>query len=168
MANDNERKNGMAQEVTVKIYVEKLNKLVHSNANPRLIKSKQHQELMKSLKEFPEMKLLREIVVDENLLILAGDKRTYALEELGYSDVTVKQVLGLTEKQKREFIAKDNVHNGEWDSDVIANQWNTEELAGWGVPVFKMPGEDEKKEKDKKPHDVTCPECGNTFDPSEA
>lgn len=158
----------MAQEVTVKVYTEKLNKLVHNEANPRVIKSKQHQELIKSLKEFPEMKLLREIVVDENLLILAGDKRAYALEELGYSDVTVKQVFGLTEKKKREFIAKDNVHNGEWDADTIANQWNSEELAAWGVPVFKMPGEEPKKEKEQKSRNVTCPECHTTFDLSEA
>lgn len=157
----------MAVEVTVKVYVEKLNKLVHSNANPRLIKSAQHKELMQSLKNFPEMKLLREIVVDENLVILAGDKRAFALAELGYSDVTIKQVFGLTEKQKREFIAKDNNHNGEWDPDVIANQWDAEELAEWGIPAFKMPGEDEKKDKPKKPLEVTCPHCGTTFDPSE-
>ncbi len=114
------------------------------------------------------MKLLREIVVDENLLILAGDKRVYALEELGYDQVTVKKVIGLSEDKKREFIAKDNIHNGEWDSDVIANQWNVEELAKWGAPVFKMPGEDEKEKKPKKPREVTCPGCGETFDPSEA
>lgn len=159
----------MSQEVTVKIHTVKLKSLVHNEANPRLIKTKQHQELIKSLKEFPEMKLIREIVVDENMLILAGDKRVYALDELGYDDIAVKQVFGLSEKKKREFIAKDNVHNGEWDSEVIANQWSVEELADWGVPVFKMPGEEEqKKEKAKKDRPVTCPNCHETFDLSEA
>lgn len=158
----------MSKEVTVKIYVEKLDKLVHNEANPRFIKSKKHKELMESLKSFPEMKLLREIVVDENLLILAGDKRVYALTELGYTDVTVKQVFGLTQEKKEEFIAKDNVHNGEWDSDVIANQWDSEKLAGWGVPTFKMPGSDDKNTKDVRNHSVTCPGCGLGFDPKEA
>lgn len=154
-------------EVTVKIYVEKLNRLVHNEANPRYIKSKRHQELMQSLKEFPEMKLLREIVVDEDLLILAGDKRVYALQEMDYTDVTVKQVFGLTDKQKREFIAKDNVHNGDWDTDVLANLWNDDELKKWGVPDFKnrnsMPGDPNTK-ADYKPHEVTCPECGHHFE----
>lgn len=144
----------MAQEVTVEIYVEKLKNLVHNDANPRLIKSKKHKELVQSLKQFPEMKLIREIVVDEKLLILAGDKRVYALEELGYGEVTVKKVIGLSEAKKREF---------------IASQWNPEELEGWGVPVFKMPGQDEpEKEKPKKSREVTCPNCNETFDPSEA
>lgn len=159
----------MAQkEVEVKIYVQKLDKLVHNEANPRYIKSKKHRELMESLKAFPEMKLLREIVVDENMLILAGDKRVYALEELGYSDVTIKQVFGLSEKKKREFIAKDNIHNGEWDTDIIANQWDADELKGWGVPDFKIPGKDDKKKEDYKNHDVTCPNCGEHFSLSDS
>lgn len=153
-------------EVSVKIYVEKLDKLVHNDANPRLIKSKKHKELIQSLKEFPEMKLLREIVVDENLLILAGDKRVYALQEMDYTDVTIKQVFGLTEKQKREFIAKDNIHNGDWDTDVIANQWDAEELTGWGVPEFKT--KDSGDGNSYKNHEVTCPECGHHFELSEA
>lgn len=159
-------------EVSVKIYVEKLSKLVHSEANPRLIKSKQHKELMESLKNFPEMKLLREIVVDENLLILAGDKRAYALEELGYTDVTVKQVFGLTEKQKREFIIKDNLHGGDWDADVIANHWEIDELKEFGVPDFKIKGltgdDDKDGGDDYQNHGVTCPHCGEHFDLSEA
>lgn len=155
-------------EVEVKIYVEKLDKLIHNEANPRYIRSKKHNELMQSLKEFPEMKLLREIVVDENLLILAGDKRVYALKELGYSDVTIKQVIGLTDKQKREFIAKDNIHNGEWDTDVIANQWDIEELEKWGVPDFNL-GEikdegDEPAAKDGQSKTHTCPGCGLEFE----
>ena len=119
----------MAQaEVEVKIYVEKLSKLQHNSKNPRYIKSKKHKELVKSLQDFPEMKDIREIVVDENLLILAGDKRTYALEELQYEDVRVKQVLGLSEAKKREFIIKDNAHSGDWDSDILANEWDMDEL----------------------------------------
>lgn len=155
------------QEVTVKIYVEKLSKLVHSSANPRLITAKGNEDLKQSLTDFPEMKLLREIVVDEDFLILAGDKRAYMLEELGYEDVTIKQVFGLTEKKKREFIAKDNVHNGDWDPNIIASEWDGEELAGWGVPQMKVPGA-EKETKDVRNHSVTCPGCGLEFDPKEA
>lgn len=159
------------QDVSVKVYIEKLSNLKHSDSNPRLIKRPRHEQLKKSLQEFPEMKLLREIVVDEDLVILAGDKRTYALEELGYEDVTVKQVFGLTDKQKREFIIKDNDHNGDWDPDIIANEWDVDELADWGVPKFKLPGADADKEdvnfEAEKTHDVTCPNCSFVFDPNE-
>jgi len=156
------------KEVYVEIKVMKLSELVHNERNPRYIKSKKHQELMKSLKEFPEMKLLREIIVDENNLILAGDKRVYALEELDYAEVTVKQVFNLTEDQKDEFIVKDNIHNGEWDSDIIANQFDAGKLADWGVPSFKLGGDAVPAEKQYKNHEVTCPECGHHFELSES
>jgi len=157
------------KEVYVEIKVMPLKELVHNERNPRYIKSKKHRELMDSLKEFPEMKLLREIVVDENNLILAGDKRCYALEELGYAEVTVKQVFNLSQAKKDEFIAKDNIHHGEWDTDKIANEWNAEQLQDWGVPKFKtggdMPGNNGNSYKN---HEVTCPECGHHFELSES
>lgn len=154
------------QDFEVKIYVEKLAKLQHNSKNPRYIKSKKHKELVKSLQEFPEMKDIREIVVDENLLILAGDKRTYALEELQYEDVRVKQVLGLTEAKKREFIIKDNAHSGDWDSDILANEWDMDELKDWGAD-FKFGGAEKGDGDDSgehQPHDVTCPNCGFHFE----
>lgn len=158
------------KEVYVEIKVMRLDQLVHNERNPRYIKSKKHRDLMDSLKEFPEMKLLREIIVDENNLILAGDKRVYALEELGYAEVTVKQVFNLTEDQKDEFIVKDNIHNGEWDSDIIANQFDAQKLQDWGVPKFKLGGDlgGGAGEKSYKNHEVTCPECGHHFELSES
>jgi len=155
-------------EVTVNIYVEQIDKLIANDANPRKISRKAYDQLKKSLKEFPEMKQLREIVVDENLTILGGHQRIYALKDLGYSDVTVKQVIGFTEKQKREFIIKDNNASGEWDTDIIANQWDIEELENWGVPNFnfgdiKEEGDDPAgKDSTSKVH--TCPGCGLEFE----
>ena len=115
-------------EVTVKTYVEKIDKLIANDLNPRTIKRKQYEALKKSLQEFPEMKQLREIVVDENLTILAGHQRIYALKDLGYADVFVKQVFNLTEDQKREFMLKDNTTAGDWDTDIMANNWDTDLL----------------------------------------
>lgn len=155
-------------EVTVKTYVEKIDKLIANDANPRKISRKAYEALKKSLKDFPEMKQLREIVVDENFTILGGHQRIYALKDLGYSDVTIKQVTGLTEKQKREFIIKDNTASGDWDTDVIANQWDVEELEGWGVPSFNF-GDikdeaDDPASKDNTGNTHTCPACGCEFE----
>ena len=158
------------QEFEVKIHVVRLDSLVHNDKNPRYIKSKKHKELVKSLQEFPQMKEIREIVVDENMLILAGDKRTYALEELQYEDVKVKQVFGLTDAQKRRFIIVDNAHSGDWDSDILANEWDMQELDDWGADFkFTAGGDDEKADKDDyKTHEVTCPNCGHHFELSES
>lgn len=158
------------QEFEVKIFVAKLGDLVHNSKNPRYIKSKKHKELVKSLQDFPEMKDIREVVIDENNLILAGDKRCYALEELGYEDVRVKQVIGLTEAKKREFIIKDNAHAGDWDTDILANEWDMSELDEWGADFkFKGGGDDDRDDNpDYKTHEVTCPNCGHHFELSES
>ncbi len=157
-------------EVQFKTYVEEIGKILPTENNPRKINRKQYDKLKKSLQEFPEMKQLREIVVDENMRILGGHQRLYALKDLGYENVTVKQVTGLSERQKREFTIKDNASSGDWDSDILANEWDVEELEDWGVPKFNLAGADDpdESEKDnKKNHDVECPNCGFTFDPSE-
>ena len=39
----------------------------------------------------------------------------------------------LTADEQREFIIKDNVGYGEWDMDMLTNEWDTEELSDWGV-----------------------------------
>lgn len=124
----------MTKEVSVKTYVEKIDKLIANDLNPRKIDKKKYEALKKSLRDFPEMKQLREIVVDESLTILGGHQRIYALKDLGYSDVTVKQVTGLTAAQKREFVIKDNTSSGDWDTDILANQWDIAELEEWGIP----------------------------------
>ena len=158
----------MAKDVTVKTYVEKIDKLIANDINPRKIQKKAYEALKKSLTEFPEMKQLREIVVDEDLKILGGHQRIYALKELGYAEVTVKQVFGFTERQKREFIIKDNVASGEWDTDKIANEWDIEELESFGMPNFNFGdiGSEPKDPaaKDGQSKEITCPSCGLEFE----
>ena len=155
-------------DVEVKTYIEKIAKLIANDANPRKINRKAYEALKKSLKDFPEMKQLREIVVDETLTILGGHQRIYALKELGYTDITVKMVTGLTPQKKREFIIKDNTSSGEWDTDIIANQWDLKELESWGVPNFNF-GDVEPEPKDPASKDDssgvhTCPGCGLEFE----
>lgn len=157
-------------EVRVEELVLPIRKLIINDANPRRIKEKQFEALKKSLAEFPEMKQLREIVIDENFVILGGHQRIYALKELGYTDVQVKQVFNFTEKQKREFIIRDNTTSGEWDTDVIANQWDIEELESWGVPSFNFgdidpEGKDPAAKDSNRDHETECPGCGLVFVP---
>lgn len=112
-----------------------LSDLTPTSNNPRQISKKDLEILKKSMMEFPEMRQIREVVVDENMRILGGHQRVKALEALGEKSVPVKQVIGLTEEQKKEFIIKDNIANGEWDMDILANEWDDLPLDDWGLNV---------------------------------
>jgi len=81
---------------------------------------------------------LRPIVVDENGVVLGGNMRYAALEYLGKTekpDSWVKRADELTEEQKKEFIIKDNVGFGDWDLDLLENEWDTDLLADWGLDL---------------------------------
>jgi hypothetical protein len=54
----------------------------------------------------------------------------------------------LTEEQKREFIIKDNVGFGEWDWDILANEWDQEELDVWGLDIPDLKAIDDAEEGD--------------------
>ena len=105
--------------------------------NPRLIRDKNFEDLKKSIKDFPQMLSLREIVVDENNIILGGNMRYKALKDLKSKDAYVIQWSGLTEEQKKEFIIKDNANYGNWDWDVLANIFNEEDLKRYGLNIWQ-------------------------------
>lgn len=107
-------------------------------ANPRIIKDTKFQKLVKSIDEFPKMMELRPIIVDSEGMILGGNMRYKALKELGYKEVPdnwIKQANDLTEDEIRRFTIADNVGFGEWDYELLANEWDVQELEDWGVDV---------------------------------
>lgn len=53
---------------------------------------------------------------------------------------TIVSASDLTESQKREFIIKDNVGFGDWDTDMLNNGWNTDLLKDWGIESWKLQG----------------------------
>ena len=134
-----------------------IKKIFPNPINPRLIKDFKFKKLVKSIKEFPEMLKLRPIVIDENNIILGGNMRYKACQEAGLKEIYVIQADDLTEKQKKEFIIKDNVGFGDWDWDLIANDWKTNELDSWGLDLpfdfEEMPSPEDLigDEKDSKP-----------------
>lgn len=119
----------------------KLSDLMPTAKNPRKISKEDLERLKKSVKAFPKMLDIREIVVDENNRILGGHQRVKALIANGETEVNVKVVEGLTEEEKREFVIRDNIQNGEWDYDILANEWSDLDLQDWGVDL--QTGEDE-------------------------
>jgi site-specific DNA-methyltransferase (adenine-specific) len=112
----------------------KIKDIIPNPNNPRIIKDDKFAKLVQSIKEFPEMLELRPIVIDEDNMVLGGNMRLKACIEAGLTDVPVK-VATLTEEQKKEFIIKDNVSGGEWDWDILANEWEVEQLEEWGLDI---------------------------------
>jgi DNA modification methylase len=110
--------------------------------NPRLIKDDKFKKLVRSIKDFPEMLDIRPIVVNKDMIILGGNMRFRACKEAGIKEIPVI-VTDLSEEKQREFLIKDNTSGGEWDWDMIANEWDAEELEAWGLdlPVFDIKDE---------------------------
>jgi DNA modification methylase len=113
----------------------KISEVKTNPKNPRLIKDDKFKKLVKSIQEFPQMLELRPIVVDENNIVLGGNMRLKACKEAGLKEVFIVKAENLTELQKDEFIVKDNVGFGEWDWDMLANEWDTENLDEWGLDL---------------------------------
>ena len=102
--------------------------------NPRLIKDEKFLKLVQSIKDFPEMLDIRPIVVNQDMIILGGNMRYKACKEAGLKEVPII-VTDLTEEQQREFLIKDNTSGGEWDFEMLANEWDVEQLEDWGLDV---------------------------------
>jgi hypothetical protein len=115
----------------------KISKVKANPNNPRIIKNDKFKKLVKSIQEFPEMLKLRPIVVDEDMMVLGGNMRLKASKDAGLKEVWIEVAEGLTEEQKKEFIVKDNVGFGEWEWDMLANEWDSVILAEWGVDVWQ-------------------------------
>ncbi len=118
-----------------------ISKIKPNTENPRVIKDYKFKKLVNSIKEFPEILEKRPIVVDDQMVVLGGNMRLKACLEAGLTKIDVIIAEGWTEKQKKEFIIKDNVGFGEWDWDGIANGWSELPLNDWGLDVWN-PEED--------------------------
>ena len=123
------------REIKVETIEMNLSDIAEYKSNPRTISKKDFATLKKSLKDFPSMLEVREIVVDENGVILGGNQRYKGLMALGKTKAKVKRVTGWTDEEKREFVIKDNIANGEWDNDKLANEWDKDKLEEWGLPL---------------------------------
>ena len=64
--------------------------------------------------------------------------RYKACIEAGLKEIYILKAEDLTEQQKDEFIVKDNVGFGEWDWDILANEWDTDKLQDWGLNVWQQ------------------------------
>ena len=117
----------------------KLSQLKINPNNPRIIKDERFDKLVKSIKDFPKMMKLRPIIVDNDNMVLGGNMRLKALQQLGFKEIPdewIKRADELTEDEKNEFIIKDNIGFGEHDWDILANDWDSDKLVEWGLDLY--------------------------------
>lgn len=130
------------------VEIVKITQIKPNPKNPRTIRDEKFEKLKKSIQDFPDMLMKRPLVcftdTDGKLVVLGGNMRLKAAQDLGLKELPVILADGWTEEQKAEFLIKDNVGFGEWDWEQLANEWDAEKLDEWGldVPGFDANSED--------------------------
>ena len=120
--------------------------------NPRFIRDNQFESLKQSLRDFPEMLNLRELIVypyDGKYIVIAGNMRFRAGKELGMTEFPCKVLSKETTIDRlKEITIKDNNSFGEWDYDQLANEWDSNKLGEWGVEAVNWYQDENTSESD--------------------
>lgn len=116
----------------------KISEVRENSSNPRILKDKNFRKLVKSIKDFPKMLELRPIVVDDNMVVLGGNMRLKACLEVKMTHIPIIKATELTAEQQKEFVIKDNSHYGEWDFDILANEFDMELLIESNIDIPKV------------------------------
>ena len=106
-------------------------------SNPRQWGRKELDDLVKSIRETPELLEARGLIVwpyEGKYIILGGNMRFSALREMNAADAPCYVLPEDTPMEKlREIVIKDNGSFGSWDYDMLANEWDDLPLSDWGV-----------------------------------
>jgi len=118
-----------------------INEIKINPNNPRYIKDDRYQKLKNNIKDFPKMMKLRPIITDDEGVILGGNMRYLAMQDLGYTEIPegwVVKASELTEDERKRFTITDNIPYGDWDYDILANEWDMTELQDWGINIDEL------------------------------
>lgn len=112
-------------------------------SNPRQWGRGELDNLVKSIKETPELLEARGLIVwpyGGKYIILGGNMRFSALREMNAVDAPCYVLPEDTPMEKlREIVIKDNGAFGSWDYDMLANEWDDLPLSDWGLPAWAVP-----------------------------
>ena len=111
-----------------------INKLKPATYNPRQISTKQYNDLKKSIQKFD---LVDPIIVNKDMTVIGGHQRLKICKELKYKDVDCV-VLDLIKEQERELNVRLNKSGGEFDVDILANEFDIDELTDWGFKHIEL------------------------------
>tara|TARA_R100000081_G_C4811363_1_gene171405 strand:+ start:720 stop:1850 length:1131 start_codon:yes stop_codon:yes gene_type:complete len=112
----------------MKIESKLLKDLNPASYNPRQISSKQYKDLKESIKKFG---LVDPIIVNKDNTVIGGHQRLKVCKELKYVEVECV-MLDLSKEEERELNIRLNKNTGDFDMDILANEFDIEELTDWG------------------------------------
>jgi len=119
----------------------KISSIKANSKNPRQIKDDKFKKLVQSIRDFPDMLNKRPLIcftdVDKKYVVLGGNMRLKAAQEVGLKEMPIILADDWTQEQKDEFLIKDNVGFGEWNWDDLANEWDSGLLDNWGLDVWQ-------------------------------
>lgn len=109
--------------------------------NPRLIKNAKYDKLKESITNYPEMLAWRSLLVypldNGKYIIVGGNMRYRAMKELGHNEAPVFIIPKETPIEKiKAYTILDNNGFGEWDWDLLANEWDADMLDDWGLDLL--------------------------------
>lgn len=127
------------KEAKYKVVYRPLDSLKPLENNPRYMKEEDFERLCASVQNNPELFEAQPIILSDRtgeLIIIAGNQRYRAAQEVGLKEVPTILLTGLTEQKEKEIIIRTNVTNGKWDWDRLADgTWDVDDLDDWGVNV---------------------------------
>lgn len=146
----------------------KIHELTEYDKNPRVLTKDQEDQLKKSLEKFG---LIDKPIINRDNVIIGGHQRLRVLKKLKIKEVECYVPnQHLDEKQIEELNIRLNRNHGNFDFDVLANQFDPIELVEWGFsaediigPISDITSPEEEESKSKKKKTKCCPNCGHEF-----
>lgn len=129
----------------IKIDISKIHlndgQIEHLPKNPRFIKDDKFEKLCKSIQSLPELTEARDLLVypyNGSYVVIGGNMRLRAYRELGWNEVPCCVLpVSISVEKLREIIIQDNNSFGEIDWNIIADEWDIDDLRDWGVDLPK-------------------------------
>lgn len=131
-------------------------------SNPRTLSKKSHKDLLNSFKKFDYAEI---IAINTDGVILAGHQRAHIMLELGWGDKEIEVRVPnheLSENDAKEYLIRSNKNTGDWDFDILANQFESLDLLAFGFEEKELLGEfeiEDKSEKEVKEIDFESKHC---------
>jgi ParB-like chromosome segregation protein Spo0J len=118
----------------MKIEKIEINKLQPASYNPRQISTKQYKDLKESIEKFD---LVDPIIINKDMTVIGGHQRLKVCKDLKHTEIDCV-VLDLTKEEEKELNIRLNKSGGEFDLDILANEFEIEELKDWGFKEIEL------------------------------
>jgi len=144
----------------------KIKDLKNHPKNPRQITKHRFQHLEGLIAKYG---LIDKPIVNQDMTLIAGHQRIRILKKMKTREVECSYPdRQLEENEVEELLIGHNLHQGAFDYDILANEYEALDLLGYGFSEEELTGcfdeeEEKKSKKDKKNKSTTCPSCGHQF-----